>query len=109
MLENLQAAPGDSLIALMGAIRADPHSDKIDVGVGVYRDEQGRTPVMKAVKEAEQVLFNVQETKAYVGLAGDALQCGVGRDGVRHQRRSLRRERVRAVRTTGSCGALRAA
>ncbi len=108
MLENLQAAPGDSLIALMGAYRADPRPEKIDVGVGVYRDEEGRTPVMKAVKEAEQLLFNSQETKAYVGLAGDLRFNAALVEMVFGTHAASLGERVRAVQTTGGCGALRA-
>ncbi|HEX7644065.1 MAG TPA: amino acid aminotransferase [Burkholderiaceae bacterium] len=108
MLENLQATPGDSLIALMGAYRADPRPEKIDVGVGVYRDEQGRTPVMKAVKEAEQMLFNAQETKAYVGLAGDLRFNAALVEMVFGANAATLGERVRAVQTTGGCGALRA-
>ncbi len=108
MLENLLATPGDSLIALMGAYRADPRPDKIDVGVGVYRDEQGRTPVMKAVKEAEQALFNAQETKAYVGLAGDLRFNAAQVEMVFGTSAASLGERVRAVQTTGGCGALRA-
>lgn len=108
MLENLQATPGDSLIALMGAYRADPRPEKIDVGVGVYRDEEGRTPVMKAVKEAEQLLFYAQETKAYVGLAGDLRFNAALIEMVFGAHSATLGERVRAVQTTGGCGALRA-
>ena len=108
MLENLQATPGDSLIALMGAYRADPRQEKIDVGVGVYRDEEGRTPVMRAVKEAEQFLFKSQETKAYVGLAGDLRFNAAIIEMVLGAHAAMLGERVRAVQTTGGCGALRA-
>lgn len=107
MLEALQATAGDSLIALMGAYRADPRAEKIDVGVGVYRDEQGRTPVMAAVKQAEQFLFNEQETKAYVGLAGDLRFNAAITEMVFGANAALLQDRVRAVQTTGGCGALR--
>lgn len=71
MLNNLQAVPSDSLLKLIGQFQADTRDDKIDLGVGVYRDQSGNTPVMAAVKEAEKVLVNQQLSKAYIGLAGD--------------------------------------
>jgi len=107
MLESLQATAGDSLIALMGAFRADPRVEKIDVGVGVYRDEHGRTPVMAAVKQAEQRLFDEQDTKAYVGLAGDLKFNAAITELVFGDKAAALQERVRAVQTTGGCGALR--
>ena len=71
MLEALKPQPKDKILALMDAFRADPREDKIDLGVGVYRDAEGRTPVMRAVKAAERRILESQETKAYTGLAGD--------------------------------------
>lgn len=71
ILGALAQQPPDPLLALIRAFRSDPRSDKIDVGVGVYRDDQGRTPVFRAVKEAERRLVAEQETKAYVGAEGD--------------------------------------
>lgn len=71
MFENLQPAPADKILALIGLYRADPRSDKVDLGVGVYKDREGRTPVMRAVREAETRLFAGQDTKTYLGLAGD--------------------------------------
>ncbi|NQE62608.1 amino acid aminotransferase [Caulobacter sp. RHG1] len=61
----------DALLSLIGAYRRDPRADKIDLGVGVFRDDLGATPVMRAVKAAEQVLVNVQPSKAYLGPEGD--------------------------------------
>jgi aromatic-amino-acid transaminase len=71
MFENLQPAPADKILALIGLYRADPRTDKVDLGVGVYKDRDGRTPVMRAVREAETRLFAGQDTKTYLGLAGD--------------------------------------
>ena len=71
MLENLTAQPADKILALMASFRADPRSDKVDLGVGVYRDEAGGTPIPRAVKKAERYLVETQETKAYLGSAGD--------------------------------------
>lgn len=71
MFEKLQPAPADKILALIGLYRADPRPDKVDLGVGVYKDESGGTPVMRAVREAEQRLYREQDTKTYLGLAGD--------------------------------------
>ena len=67
----LAAQPADALLALIGAFRSDLRADKIDVGVGVYRDLEGRTPVLRAVKEAERRLVEGQPSKGYLGPEGD--------------------------------------
>ena len=71
MLEDLAPKPPDPLLKIIKMFREDPRLDKIDLGVGVYRDENGVTPVMKAIKEAEQRLVREQKTKTYVGQQGD--------------------------------------
>ncbi|WP_299565011.1 amino acid aminotransferase [uncultured Sulfitobacter sp.] len=71
MFETLKAQPADKILALIQAFRDDPRADKIDLGVGVYKDASGLTPVMRAVKAAEHRLWEAQDTKAYTGLAGD--------------------------------------
>ncbi|SIT55398.1 Aromatic-amino-acid aminotransferase [Mesorhizobium prunaredense] len=71
MFENLQPAPADKILALIGLYRADPRPGKVDLGVGVYKDRDGKTPVMRAVREAEKRLLQSQDTKTYLGLAGD--------------------------------------
>lgn len=71
MLGGLTAQTPDKIIALMRAYAADPRTDKIDLGVGVFRDADGRTPVMRAVKTAEHRIWQTQQTKTYVGLEGD--------------------------------------
>lgn len=71
MFDTLQPLPDDPLLALIGLYRNDPRADTVDLGVGVYRDEAGRTPVMRAVKEAERRLVEGQESKSYLGLEGD--------------------------------------
>lgn len=69
--ETLSEQPADSLLALIKLFREDPRPEKIDLGVGVYRNERGATPVFGAVKEAEQILLETQPTKAYLGPEGD--------------------------------------
>lgn len=71
MFENLRQQPEDPILSLMDRYRSDPRPDKIDLGVGVYRNSQGVTPVMLAVKSAERKLVEVQDSKSYTSLAGD--------------------------------------
>jgi len=72
MLSNLKPQAPDKILALIGQFRADPRTDKIDLGVGVYKDAEGRTPIMRAVKTAEKRLWDTATTKTYSGLAGEA-------------------------------------
>ena len=71
MLEHLKVLPADKIIALMAEFRADPRDNKVDLGVGVYKDASGNTPVMRAVKAAEKQLWERETTKTYTALAGD--------------------------------------
>ncbi|MFW8594147.1 aromatic amino acid transaminase [Cribrihabitans neustonicus] len=71
MFETLKAQPADKILALMQMYRDDPRAGKIDLGVGVYKNAEGVTPVMRAIKAAEHKLWEEQTTKSYVGLAGD--------------------------------------
>jgi aspartate aminotransferase len=71
MFNQLKKQPADKILALMATYRQDPRTNKIDLGVGVYKDATGITPVMRAIKAAEHRLWEEQTTKAYVGLAGD--------------------------------------
>jgi aromatic-amino-acid transaminase len=71
MFEFLKPQPADKILALMQTFLEDPRDSKIDLGVGVYKNAEGVTPVMRAIKAAEHKLWEEQTTKAYVGLAGD--------------------------------------
>ena len=71
MLERLQPQPEDKIIQLMALFRADARDGKIDLGVGVYKDATGHTPVMRAVRAAGQAVWQAETTKTYVALAGD--------------------------------------
>jgi aromatic-amino-acid transaminase len=107
MLDRLDPQPADPLLSVIGLFAADPRVDKIDLGVGVYRNEARLTPVMKAVKAAELRLLADQPTKAYVGPSGDLefldrlriLQFGGSSDV----------DRIIGLQTPGGTGALRAA
>ena len=69
--DSLTEQKPDPLLELIAKFAADPRPGKIDLGVGVYRDETGRTPVMKAVKAAEHHLWETQQSKSYIGPEGD--------------------------------------
>lgn len=71
MIETLAPKAPDPLLKIIKMFREDPRTDKIDLGVGVYKDASGNTPVMRAVKEAEAILLASQKTKTYVGQQGD--------------------------------------
>ncbi|MFO8127236.1 aromatic amino acid transaminase [Yoonia sp.] len=107
MLENLTVQPADKILALVAKYKADPRADKVDLGVGVYKDATGNTPVMRAVKEAERRILADQTTKAYTGLAGDPAFSAVMKDLVLGD--SVPSERVAAVATPGGTGAIRQA
>jgi len=107
MLENLTAKPVDKILTLMTTFKADPRQDKVDLGVGVYKDASGNTPVMRAVKEAERRILADQSSKAYTGLAGDPAFSAVMKDLVLGD--SVPNERVAAIATPGGTGAIRQA
>lgn len=105
MFETLKEQPADKILALMQTYRDDPRDGKIDLGVGVYKDASGNTPIMRAIKNAEQQLWEAETTKAYTGLAGDpafadAMIAMVLGDAVP-------RANVAAVATPGGTGAVR--
>ncbi|MGI9295277.1 MAG: aromatic amino acid transaminase, partial [Pseudomonadales bacterium] len=108
MFEDLQNLPEDPILGLMAAFRADPNPNKIDLGVGVYRNDAGATPVLRAVKEAERRLEASEDTKAYLPQMGDPtfnrtiVELLFGADHV-----AVTEQRVRSVQTPGGCGALR--
>ncbi|MEY8830882.1 aromatic amino acid transaminase [Sedimentitalea sp. XS_ASV28] len=107
MFENLKAQPADKILALMQAFRDDPRADKVDLGVGVYKNAEGVTPVMRAVKAAEQRLWQEQETKAYTGLTGDPAFADAMISLVLDD--AVARENIAAAATPGGTGACRQA
>jgi aspartate/tyrosine/aromatic aminotransferase len=103
-LQTLPPIKSDSLLALIAMANADPRPDKIDVGVGVYRDGAGSTPILRAVKAAEQRLWQQQESKSYIGGFGDRRFTELLRQFLlgRHSGD----ERIMGLQTPGGCGAL---
>lgn len=107
MFENLQNRPADGILALMQMYKDDPRQTKIDLGVGVYKDATGLTPIMGAIKLAEKQLWEQQDTKVYTGLAGDPAFSDAMIDLVLAE--SVARESVASVATPGGTGAVRQA
>jgi aromatic-amino-acid transaminase len=100
--------PGDPILGLMEAYGADSNPGKFDLGVGVYKDAQGLTPILQSVKQAEQQLVDRQFTKTYIGGHGDAAfgrlinELVLGADSA-----LLAEKRAGATQTPGGTGALR--
>ncbi|MEJ1965977.1 MAG: amino acid aminotransferase [Gammaproteobacteria bacterium] len=108
MFERLERMPDDPILGLMAAFRADPDTRKVDLGVGVYRNDKGETPILDAVRKAEAAVLARQTSKTYVAPAGNAgfnqsmekLVFGEGHA-------ALKAGRVRTIQAPGGCGALR--
>jgi aromatic-amino-acid transaminase len=110
MFHHLPEPMPDALHAVMARYRLDPRPDKMDLGVGVYRDESGASPVMAAVRQAETELAHGADTKAYQALAGDhefidAMTSLIFGD----DHRAVTEGRVAAIQGTGGTGSLRIA
>ena len=104
-LADLPPVNSDSLLKLIALADADPRPEKIDVGVGVFRDAVGDTPILKVMKEAEQRLVDTQVTKAYLGSAGDKRFAELLRPILLGHHASD--DRILGLQTPGGCGALR--
>ena len=110
MLEQVTQAPPDAILGLNEDFLADPREQKVNLTVGVYRDEQGRTPVLQCVKAAEQRLVEQESTKAYLGIAGMVpYQQLVGELLFGKESSVIADERLAVVQTPGGTGGLRVA
>ncbi len=103
----MQAAPPDAILGLIQEHKNDPRPEKVDLGVGVFRTAEGETPVLDVVKQAERKLVETQDSKAYIGTAGDpgfnaAMQALTFGD-------SGAAERLFTIQTPGGSGSLRVA
>jgi aspartate aminotransferase len=105
MFEKFTPAKADPILGLSKLFNADPRSDKIDLGVGVYKDDSGNTPIMRAVKKAEARLHNEQTSKVYTSLPGPELFRDAMRDLVLAD--AVAAERVATLQTPGGTGAIR--
>ncbi len=107
MFGTLKPLPPDAILGIMTLFRADTDPRKIDLSVGVYQDEKGRTPILDSVKRAERAVLEAEDTKSYVAIAGNAgfnrgmetLLFGEGHG-------ALRDGRVSTVQTPGGSGGL---
>ncbi len=110
MFQSLQALPADPILGLMASYRADNNPNKIDLGIGVYKNENGDTPIMTSVKKVEGILLNSQTTKSYVGPTGAADYNAIVAELLlgRSLTDSLGKRRV-TVQSPGGCGGLRLA
>jgi aspartate aminotransferase len=110
MFENLEELHPDPILGLMTAHRNDASLKKIDLGVGVYRDESGATPIMKSVLEAQKIRHETEQTKSYIGPPGTpefntlTRKLMFGNDN-----QAEKSNRIAGVQTPGGCGALRVA
>ncbi|SBS25024.1 Aspartate aminotransferase [Marinomonas spartinae] len=110
MFEHIQAAPSDPILGLNDAFRNDPNPKKINLGVGVYKDEQGTTPILKSVKQAEERLLNQETSKSYLSIEGsqayrEAVQTLLfGED-----TQIISKQLAQTAQTPGGTGALRVA
>ncbi|MEM5497564.1 amino acid aminotransferase [Paraglaciecola mesophila] len=108
MFEVLPQLPADPILGLSTAYKADPNPLKIDLGVGVYKDEQGHTPILSSVAKAQQILLAKEDSKTYItpqgvpGYIDGMLQLLLGKGS-----KVMLEDRVAAVQAPGGCGALR--
>jgi aspartate aminotransferase len=107
VFETLKPLPPDAILGIMTLFRADPHPGKIDLSVGVYQDEQGRTPVLASVRRAEQAILATQDTKTYVAIAGNAaFNKGIEEVIYGKDHPALKAGRIATVQTPGGSGGL---
>jgi aromatic-amino-acid transaminase len=106
LFDKLEAQPADALLAIIGLVKSDQRAHKIDLGVGVYKDAVGNTPILRSVKAAELILNEAQETKAYLGSQGDARFVELMK-GLVFGDAGARADNIVGVQTPGGCGALR--
>ena len=107
MFDSLQPLPGDAILGLIAEHRDDPRANKIDLGVGIYRDADGVTPVLDVIKRAERQLVDTQASKAYLGTAGSPAFNAAMQDLIFAESGST--ERLLTVQTPGGSGSLRVA
>ncbi|MBE9399407.1 aspartate/tyrosine/aromatic aminotransferase [Pontibacterium sp. N1Y112] len=108
MFEVLKPIPQDPILAMMASYREDTHPQKIDLGIGVYKNDLGETPIMQAVQQAEARLLQSETTKSYTAPAGSPLfnlRSAQLVFGAEHP--ALNDGRVISAQTPGGCGALR--
>ncbi|MDE3271188.1 amino acid aminotransferase [Pseudoalteromonas sp. G4] len=109
MFANLKPLPTDPILGLMAKYRQDTNPNKIDLGVGVYKTEEGDTPILSCVKKAEKFRLDNETSKSYIGLAGDLGFCAKMETLLLGEHPALLGNRVRTAQAPGGTGALRVA
>ena len=109
MFANLKPLPTDPILGLMAKYRQDTNPNKIDLGVGVYKTEEGDTPILSCVKKAEKFRLENETSKSYIGLAGDLGFCAKMESLLLGEHPALLANRVRTAQAPGGTGALRVA
>jgi aspartate aminotransferase len=108
LFQQLERLSADSILGLMAKYRADPHAQKVDLGVGVYRDLSGNTPILDCVRRSEKEVLAAQTTKSYVAAAGrEEFNSAVQELVLGAAHAACRERRASTVQTPGGCGALR--
>jgi aspartate aminotransferase len=108
MFERLDRVPDDPILGLMAAFRADTAPKKVDLGVGVFRDAQGDTPILDSVRKAEKAVLERQTSKTYVAPAGNAaFNQAMERLVFGADHPVFAATRIRSIQGPGGCGALR--
>jgi aspartate aminotransferase len=108
LFQTLSRLDADAILGLMAKFRADPYPNKVDLGVGVFRDSTGNTPILDCVRRAERTVLAAQTTKSYVSAAGREEFNSAVEELVLGAASAARRDRrVRTVQAPGGCGALR--
>lgn len=108
MFDRLSAVPPDPILGILSAYAADTNPKKIDLGIGVYRDESGNTPILESVLEAEKILDSTQTSKSYLGPPGVVgFNSAMSRLIFGEDSATIRDNRVRTIQTPGGTGALR--
>ena len=109
MFSELQPRPADPILGLTVKFKADSNPNKIDLGAGIYKDEQGNTPVLDCVKAAEQLRVDGEASKAYINSAGSPLYIEKINQLILGEHKVIAENRIRTVSTPGGTGALRVA
>lgn len=109
MFSQLKQLPPDPILGLTVKYKADTNPDKIDLGAGIYKDENGNTPVLACVKKAESFRTESEASKAYLGSTGSAVFNSRINDLNLGDHKVIRENRIRTVSTPGGTGALRVA
>ncbi len=108
MFEHLKAVQPDPILSLMAQFASDERTNKMDLGIGVYRNDEGQTPVMTAIKQAQQAQANQQTSKGYLGLTGNfAFNQAITELTLGSELRDDLAERIQTIQTPGASGALR--